>query len=215
MGPVVRQRIRVRFAKQGDLRFLSHHDLMRCWVRALRRSGLPLRMTEGFNPRPRVSFPLPLGVGVAGTDETMSFQLRAWLAPHQVWNRLAPHLPADLPLRAVQAGAVGKTDQVEWVRYRVTVPEADAAELDRKVAGLLAAEHWPIQRTRKGRSKVVDIRPYVLALNVQGSDLVMQLKVTPTGTARPDEILEALSIGSILTCGATMTRTQVALKELK
>ena len=63
---MVRQRMRIRFTKQGDLRWLSHRDLMRTWERLFRRAGVPLGMTEGFHPKPRMNFPSALAVGIAG-----------------------------------------------------------------------------------------------------------------------------------------------------
>ena len=69
------QRIRTRFRKTGELKAISHLDLMRTFERALRRTGLPLRMSEGFNPRPRLSFPAALPVGIEGLNEIMEFDL--------------------------------------------------------------------------------------------------------------------------------------------
>ncbi|HEX3724775.1 MAG TPA: TIGR03936 family radical SAM-associated protein, partial [Pirellulales bacterium] len=64
---MVRQRVRIRFRKQGDLRLLGHRDLLRAWERLLRRTGLELRMSAGFHPRPKINFPSALAVGIAGT----------------------------------------------------------------------------------------------------------------------------------------------------
>ena len=66
---------RIRFTKTGRMRFLSHHDLMRLFERALRRTGLPLRMTEGYNPHPIISFPTALGLGIESLDEVLEFDV--------------------------------------------------------------------------------------------------------------------------------------------
>ncbi|MDQ7779636.1 MAG: TIGR03936 family radical SAM-associated protein, partial [Planctomycetota bacterium] len=54
----------MRLAKTGKLRFISHHDLMRTIERAVRRSGIPVECSEGFNPRPRISYPTALALGI-------------------------------------------------------------------------------------------------------------------------------------------------------
>jgi len=86
-----RVRVRVRFRKRDDLRWISHHDLARTFERWLRRAGLPLRRSAGFHPKPKLSFPSALALGIAALDEVMEFELseavsvttcaRAWTAP--------------------------------------------------------------------------------------------------------------------------------------
>ena len=75
---------RIRFEKAERMRFLSHHDLMRLFERAFRRTGLPLRMTEGYNPHPVISFPTALALGIESLDEVVEFELSRWTAPRQI-----------------------------------------------------------------------------------------------------------------------------------
>src|SRR5713226_2035588 len=86
---MVRDKVRIRFRKTGDLRFTSHHDLMRCFERMLRRAGLPFHSTEGFNPKPRLIFAMPLPLGVNGTQEVVELELDAELTPEEVRDGLA------------------------------------------------------------------------------------------------------------------------------
>ena len=72
---MVRPRVRIRFCKQGDLRLIGHRDLMRCLERLFRRAGLTLGMSEGFHPKPRMTLPLALAVGIEGDDEVMELEL--------------------------------------------------------------------------------------------------------------------------------------------
>ena len=72
---MVRLRVRIRFSKQGDLRLIGHRDLMRCLERLFRRAGLALSFSEGFHPKPRMTFPLALAVGIEGVDEVMEVEL--------------------------------------------------------------------------------------------------------------------------------------------
>src|SRR5262249_62160628 len=85
----VRDKVRVRFRKGGDLRLVSHRDLMKCFERMFRRAGLPVAATKGFNPRPRLSFPMALALGVVGQQEVAELELDAPLAPEAVHDALA------------------------------------------------------------------------------------------------------------------------------
>ena len=72
---MVRDKVRIRFRKCGTLRLVSHHDLMRCFERMLRRAALPYHSTEGFNPKPRLIFALSLGLGIIGCQEVAELEL--------------------------------------------------------------------------------------------------------------------------------------------
>jgi len=187
----VKQFYRLRFAKQGDVRFTSHLDLMRLLERALRRARLPVAMSRGFNPRPQISIPAPLGVGIEGCNEVLDFELSDWLSPADVQARLEAELPEGIRIVSLQ-NVPGKQDRrPNALSYRVPLlpghPVTRQA-LDR----LLSAAHLVVQRERGGKSKMVDIRPYIGAVRLEDEDLLLLLKCTPDGTARPEEVLGAL-----------------------
>src|SRR6516225_4142252 len=94
---------RVRFTKTGKMRFLSHHDLMRLFERALRRTGLPLRMTEGYNPHPVVAFPTALGLGIESLDEILEFELTSWTSPKGIEKQLGEQLPQGVTVASAEA----------------------------------------------------------------------------------------------------------------
>src|SRR2546421_1972418 len=89
-------KVRLRFAKRGDLRLVSHHDLMRCLERALRRADLPMAHSQGFNPRPKVVFVLALALGVEGRREVLELDLAEPLEPLEVLHRLTAAAPPGL-----------------------------------------------------------------------------------------------------------------------
>jgi len=82
-------KVRLRFAKRGDLRLVSHHDLMRCLERMARRAGLPLAQSQGFNPRPKIAFTLALALGIEGHHEVVEIELAGPMEPTEVLHRLA------------------------------------------------------------------------------------------------------------------------------
>jgi len=211
------QRIRVRFQKRGELKAISHLDLMRSFERALRRTGMPLRMSEGFNPRPRISFPTPLGVGMEGLNEVMEFELADWVYPPEVERRLREQLPNGLELLSVSVADPGKSAQGKEATYEIA-PAPELAKDPRLSEGslkaLLAREDIPVKRIRKGREKSVNVRPFVLDLTRRGEKVALRVKADSKGSTRPEEILGALGFDDAV-CRASfaVARTHVELAD--
>src|SRR6185503_1780822 len=99
---MIQQKVEIRFQKGEAVRFISHHDLMRAMMRAVRRAALPVRLTEGFNPRPRIVFPVALEVGVASLDEVAEIELTQCIATQEVLARLSSAFPPGLVLKTVR-----------------------------------------------------------------------------------------------------------------
>jgi radical SAM-linked protein len=184
---------RLRFAKEGPARFLSHHDLLRALERALRRSNLPLRMSEGFNPHPRLSLPTALGIGVESRAEVAGIELAQWISPREVQRRLGPEFPAGVTLSAVELVSRRERDRVAGVTYEIALP-ADRIPPPEALAALLARREIPVERRTDKWCKIVDIRKYLIELAVAGGGLRVRIRVTDAGTARPEEVLRVLDI---------------------
>src|SRR6516164_5964664 len=133
---MVRDKIRIRFRKSGDLRLISHHDLMRCFERMLRRAALPFHSTEGFNPKPRMVFAMPLPLGVVGCEEVVELELDDELAPNEVCRRLAEQAPAGLEILGARRIDSRETAHVRSVTYRIAVPPEQGATLPEHIASL-------------------------------------------------------------------------------
>src|SRR4029079_6179883 len=92
----VRQRARIRFTKEGDLRWISHRDLMRLWERLFRRAGVALSMPEGFHPKPRINFPSAWALGSAGIDELLEVDLAEESTSESLGEAIAGELPEGM-----------------------------------------------------------------------------------------------------------------------
>ena len=201
---------RLRFAKAGKLRFLSHRDLARLWERTLRRAGVPVAYSEGFSPRPRLHFGLALSTGHESLGEYLDVDLApdAALAPDDVLGLVAPLLPAGIEAQAaapVEPGTLSLQQAVTSCSWRLEVVGPTPGELDDAVARALAANELPIRVERKGTEVDLDARPAVLALEVAGPDgaatgvttlptsaaLVAELATQPR-SLRPAELVRAL-----------------------
>ncbi len=187
----VKQNIRVRFSKQGDIRFTSHHDLMRLFERALRRADLPVAASEGHNPRPRLSFPMALSVGHTGLNEVADVGLSEWVRPEEFRGRLQAQLPPGLKVNAAQATQINPRRQPTELSYRV--PLCDGHSLTAQaVDELLSKDEAVVTRVRKDQVRQLDVRQYVKALRFDGECVEMLLSYTQEGTAKPEEVMEAL-----------------------
>src|SRR5919205_856365 len=123
-----RCKFRVRFGKTGDLRLVSHHDLMHVCERMFRRADLPIPVTQGFNPRPRMWFALSLALGVAGINEVLEFEVAEPIAAEEVERRLTWQCPPGLEIVRVRAIDVKSSAHVRRAIYclSLTSPERDA-----------------------------------------------------------------------------------------
>jgi radical SAM-linked protein len=206
-------KVRLRFAKQGDLRLVSHHDLMRCLERILRRAGLPVAQSQGFNPRPKVSFPLALGLGIEACREVVEIELAEPMEPGDVLARLAAQAPPGLEFVAAEACGPGRSPRVAALHYALAVPAAHRDATRSALEAFLASGRWPYLRRRPERTVEADLRPFVTAAALEpDGTLRLRMRLAPEGSARPEEVLEALGLRPVVDQGAVLVRTDVELE---
>ncbi len=161
----LRDKIRLRFAKVGDLRFLSHHDLLRTFDRLLRRTALPVRQTQGFNPKARLIFALSLPLGVVGREEVAELEFTEQLPIEEIEGRLRSQCPPGLQLLSVRRISPKASAQVRSFCYRLRVPN-DRAETARvRLTEVLARTECTVERT-KPTARRVDVRPFLRDLRL-------------------------------------------------
>src|ERR1700686_1278752 len=135
---MLRLRMRIRFTKQGDLRWLSHRDLMRTWERLFRRAEVPLGMTEGFHPKPRMNFPSALAVGIAGDDELLEVELSENWSAIQLSEAITSQAPPGLEIVLVELmPPESKKAQGVGLPFEVKVPEPRRAAAAERIATFL------------------------------------------------------------------------------
>jgi len=207
---MVRQRVRIRFRKEGDLRLTSHRDLLRAWERLFRRARLPLGMSEGFHPRPRMQFASALALGVAGADEVLDVELSRPLAADQIGQAVAPHLPPGLVVNSVEVLPAGaRKAQVRSITLQIPVPPERREGAAQRIAALQAAGAHLIER--EGRDQPIDVCEHLMELALAGEVLRIRLRVTHSAAARPRDVLAAVGLDDLLEAGHFLTRTAVEL----
>jgi radical SAM-linked protein len=186
-------RLRVRFTKLGKIRWTSHRDIARMWERAIRRVQLPVAYSEGFSPRPKISFGLALPTGAESQAEYLDIDMAEPVRPEGLAERLSLALPRGLDVTAVVEGAdKGSLQQdVTSCHWEITVPSS--ADLAVLVETAQAAPELIVSRERKGQVTEDDIKPAILFLAGGDGLLVSELATQPRGV-RPAELLSALGI---------------------
>jgi radical SAM-linked protein len=167
-APVV-QRIRIRYAKRGPLRFTSHRDFARAFERALRRAGVPIAYSQGFTPHPKISYASAAPTGVASEAEFLEIGLREARDPDQVRRDLDAALSPGLDvLDAVEAGPGSLADRIDASRWRVDLPGVDPAALRAAAAAFEAAAEVPVSRLTKQGRRTFDARAAVVEISAAG-----------------------------------------------
>lgn len=206
-----RHRIRIRFRKEDDLRLISHRDLVRAFERLFRRADLRLGMSEGFHPKPRMTFPSALSLGIRGADEVMEFELADEVPTDSLMEKLKRHAPAGLVIAEVTAREVGqrKARATQFV-YEFPVPEDRQADVRAAIDKLLAAESHLIQREKPPTT--IDVRAGLNEMQLLDGVVRFATPADQSGTARPREVLGVLGLADLESQGAFLTRTQVEVQ---
>lgn len=163
---------RLLFEKTGDSVWISHLDLMRLFQRAFKRADLPLKHTQGFNPRPSVSIALPLSVGVESVCELLDFDLDgADVACDEITRRLNQTLTAGIAVRSTYDSGrklrdLALLDCVVTLEYDRGVPES----AEDAIRNLFSADHLTVAKKTKNGIQDQDIIPMIRNLNVQMQD---------------------------------------------
>ncbi|MBN1908684.1 MAG: DUF2344 domain-containing protein [Pirellulales bacterium] len=207
----VRQRVRIRFRKQGDLRLIGHRDLVRTMERLFRRAGLRLSMSEGFHPKPRMSFPSALAVGMEGLDELMELELAQDCRAEEVLARLETHTVPGLSFHHAEVlppGNLRRKARVRSLAYQIPVPETRRRDASDRISRLLAQPSIPL--ARPGRDEPVELCDTLegLSLTDQGR-LSMTFRVTGQASAGPRDVLAALRLADLESEGGVLQRTAV------
>ncbi len=211
------QRLRIRFSRGEEIKFISHLDIMRLWQRALHRAEIPLAYTEGFSPHPRLSLAAPLAVGITSQGELMDVFCSKWVSPHFFTDAVSQQLPAGIEI--MQVFSVAPTmpslqSQVGFAEYEVELEtEKDRAGVEAALASLLAAEQLPWHHERDTGTRNYDLRALIEDLWLiewrQGySRIGMRLRCDSGGSGRPEQVAAALGFSH----PTSISRSQLLLK---
>lgn len=195
------QRLRLRFGRGEEVKFISHLDIVRFWERAFRRAGIPLAYSQGFRPHPRIAVAAPLAVGVTSEAELMDVWLNQWMPPQSLIMKVKGQLSHGFDIfEACEIGlnAPSLQSSLAAAEYRVEVKsEKGEQEVRHSLSCLLQAEKLPWQHFRGDKVHCYDLRALVNDLwIISHCDslyvLGMRLRCDAAGSGRPEQVLAAL-----------------------
>ncbi|MDS1029410.1 TIGR03936 family radical SAM-associated protein [Bacillota bacterium LX-D] len=196
-------RVRIRFAKGNQVRFISHLELMKTFERAIRRARIPIAFSEGFNPHPKMSFATALAVGVTADTEYLDLELRQEMSPEEVWQRLRQNLPEGfriLSSHLVNSKTPPLMSIVAAAEYEVKVKlitEQHKAQIDQAIEHLLEQDSVTIVKKGKKGLQNKEIRAGIfqlecLAVENGWATFKMFVQAGSKCNIRPEEVLRAI-----------------------
>lgn len=194
------QKLRIRFAKRGRLRFTSHRDFQRAFERAVRRAELPVAFSHGFSPHPKISYAGAAPTGAASEAEYLEISLTHERDAEQVRAALDEALPPGLDvLEVVVAGPGALAERLEASEWRIALPGVDPAAAGAAVEVFLGREEILVERMTKRGLRSFDCRDAVLRLTVAHEPAsvavcaILQVVLRHgTPAVRPDDVLAGL-----------------------
>ncbi len=203
-------RIRAEFVKGDRARYVSHLDFIRTWERAMRRAGLPVAMSQGFNPHPKMAPAASLPVGQTGRSEVIEVTLTEPVEPDDFARRVNAAMPEgfrvtrakEVPAEAESpASSVSGATYVAWLSDETgaagTASDGDAAAsrpVAEAIERFMSAREVRVTRKSDKGEREVDLRPLVFELRWGDGRLTMVLAAGREGTARPVDVLSALGL---------------------
>ncbi|KGN36150.1 TIGR03936 family radical SAM-associated protein [Knoellia subterranea] len=192
------QKLRIRYAKRGRLRFSSTRDFSRALERALRRAGVPMAFSAGFHPHPKISYANAAPTGTASEAEYFEISVTERVDPEALRVALDEALPPDLDvIEVVEAGPGSLAERLEGSVWRLEMRGVPLDTLAYAVERFLAVDVAEVTRVFKTGPKTFDVRSAVVSMVVTESGdpscAILQTVVRhTTPSVRPDDILTAL-----------------------
>jgi radical SAM-linked protein len=187
----------VKFRIRGNLRFLSHAETVKVFQRACVRAGIKTAYSQGFNPRPKMSLPLPRSVGVEADDDLLCirvYDIRD--TTYDMRDKLAEQLPDGCELLTVSVAEDKKPNAVSATYMLVIRPEYLDDNLKTRIDNLLASESLNLERRidARGNTRNIDVRSFLESIELDDGRITVECKISPAGSIRVDEILNLLEL---------------------
>jgi len=193
-------KLRMRFEKKHLIKFISHLDMLRAFERAMRRAALPVAFTQGFNPRPKISYTAALPLGSTSSGEYMDIEFYEDAEPQEIVLRLNRTLP--LGLRVIDVGAVN--DKLPLYRLNgatyivdVSIQNSSPSDLRLILPPFLKQEEIIIHKKTKRGIKEINIAPLIFDMGLIDTEdgqcrLIMDLATGQQGSVSPRELIPEL-----------------------
>lgn len=178
-------------------KYISHLDLLRCFTRAIQRSGLPVVYSQGFNPHQKMTFSLPLPIGVTSECETVDIQFEDGLTSAEIQEKLSQNLPMDMKVLSIHEPQKKAADIVS-AEYRMHALSEKKAE-EKELVEFFGSGEIPVtKKTKKKGEKQINLMDYIRAWEVEevlddGFTLRVVLDAGGERNLKPDILAKAIS----------------------
>lgn len=211
------KKIRVLYEKKGRARYISHLDINRLMQRVLKRAGLPVWYTEGFNPHMYLTFALPLSLGCESEAEYMDFRLTEDLPFEEICRRFNDSLPEGIHVREAFA-PIHKPAEILRADYRIRLQAGCGSEMLKKSwDAFWGAEKIEVVKKTKRGMQTVDLKPEAVlsgtAIEEDGLTLFVSLPAGPEKNYNPSLLLDEFGRQTGLEPRIQMLRTRVYCKD--
>ncbi len=201
MVALVTKTLIVRFAMDGDLCWLSHRQTSAMLTRSLVRAGIDMVYSQGYNPRPRLSLPLPRAVGVRSTDELLLARVNCSQDDccDDLGRRIAEQVPGQCRIDSVELMPQGVSFIPQSAQYVLSLVDSDSnVQIEQRIEALRdrLAQKEPVivSRVQERSTRDKDVGGYIESIEQVDDRVIFQCKITPQGTVRADELLQLLGI---------------------
>ena len=195
------QRLRVRFSRGEEIKFISHLDIIRLWQRALNRAGIVLAYSQGFTPHPRISLAAPLALKITSEAELMDVFCTKWVSPHFFVTAVSQQLPAGIKI--LQVYPINLTmpslqSHVRYAEYKVELEtEKGQGDIESALISLLSVKHLPWQHQRDTGTRSYDLRAliddlWLIDYRPSYCAIGMRLRCDNSGSGRPEQVTAAM-----------------------
>lgn len=192
-------KVRVKFAKEGAMKFIGHLDSMRYFQKAIRRANIPIAFSGGFSPHMIMSFAAPLGVGVTSSGEYFDMELTEAVPSAVMEEKLNNTMVEGMKVLSVREIPDGKASAcmslVAAADYFVNFREGKEPAVDwrEKLQDFFAQDEIVILRKTKRSEKETDIKPWIYRLELKEDGVFMQLSSGSVHNLKPDLVMEAFA----------------------
>ena len=221
------QRIRIKYTKEEQLKFVGHLDFIKVYEKAFRRTELPLTYSQGFNPRMKISWGPPLPLGITSDCELADLYFEGWVRPEQVREEINKVLPLGSKVTEASLCHPALTSVAAAIVASEYIFEFDkSANLADKIKEIMSQEKIIINRTaktpknakapkmKKGETKELNARAMIFRLEQIEGKLKAVIQSSNTGSLKPSELLKLLGNPSVLESARTKVLIDAELKSV-
>lgn len=212
-------RLRIRFGRREEVKFISHLDIIRLWHRALRRADIELVYSEGFNPHPKISIAAPLALGITSEAELIDIYTNDFISPNSFSTYVSRQLPLGIDIVQVYQIANNLPSlqaQMRYAEYLTKVKTVAKGENDIKktISTLLSKKELAWQHKRDTGFRSYDLREliddiWLMSWSDNCSNIAMRLRCDSKGSGRPEQVIKALGFKQLI----SIHRTKLILEE--